>query len=316
MPTRCSPGENGHELCMELQRTIHRAAAILAILIAFVSYDRVPAPSLDGQKVIFLGPGGGHVAYTMGFIGTLLRDQRLRTEILKSGAVFGGTSSGAVTAAYATAVLNGVGTMRSWWSDDVRRGFEIALNQSTLGMGAELSAGVHRYYETCQNATTLTANTMAPATIPWLQRFPVSVTEAWPPLMRPRFFTEFKTSDEFCKVLTATSYVPGLMGLQPILPLSDGSPSFDGFIGSWRVVWPDNYLFVSFLPTIPNGLLGKHHLPAYEYDSLGGGVVALFLKAWPWADPPWFDQAFQRGETDARTNLQELREQICNFLMT
>ena len=68
----------------------------------------VTAPELGGRPVFFLGPGCGHVSYTMGFVGRLfLEDNETRAMMESAGAVFGGVSSGAITAAYANAVLFG-----------------------------------------------------------------------------------------------------------------------------------------------------------------------------------------------------------------
>jgi len=274
-----------------------------------------------GRKVIFLGPGCGHVAYTMGFISSLLSDAELSAEIRTTGAVFGGVSSGAMSAAYAMAALNSMGTMEHWYYTEMRKGFELVQQRSTLAMGEGLEAAAHRYYDSCRkaavhaNSTEHNIGSMNIADeVPWLRHFPLSVTEAWPPLLRPRMLTDFRTSNEFVQSMLASSYVPGIMGLKPVIGLPDSTLAFDGFIGSLRIRWPDSYLYVSFLPTMPPALLGKHHLRAFDYDSTGGGLSGLLVKSFPWGDPDWADAAYHRGVRDADANLPELRAQIIEFL--
>jgi hypothetical protein len=314
---------------------------LVGLLLSWFLHDRVTAPTLpNNKKVIYLGPGCGHIAYTMGFVGGLLKDAELKAMLLESGAVFGGTSSGAATAAYATAALHGCHSMDDWWFKEMRRGFEIVQNYSTMAMGTELRGGVLRYYRACSSCAAGGAGDdrvwglgeprgrlseaqlddmaaeaeLIQQEVPWLATLPVSVTTAWPPL-RPRFFTRFQTAGDFMRVLWATSYVPGVMGTRPVIRLPDGQAAFDGFLGLLRVRWPDSYLFVSFLPTIPSPLLqAKHELRAYDYDSTGGGLLGLVSKSWPWGDPPWADAAFHRGDADATANMPELRAQIAKFL--
>ena len=92
---------------MRLLTVLRSVAPILAVLLAWKAMDRVDAPRLSGRKVIYLGPGCGHVAYTMGFVGGLLEDAPIREAILSRRAVFGGASSGAFAAAFAMATLHG-----------------------------------------------------------------------------------------------------------------------------------------------------------------------------------------------------------------
>jgi hypothetical protein len=303
------------------------------------------------------------MAYSMGFIGGLLDDDALKAAIVSSGAVFGGVSSGAGAAAYAMAALNGVGTMEHWYFTEMRKGFEIVQNRSTLAMGEGLETAAHRYYTGCLKVLHNRAdegNASSEDSIPWLRHLPMAATSAWPPTLRPRFVTEFATAEAFVQGMVASSYVPGVMGLvphmgaRPWVNLPDGrpgaltpslahsfptrlahsfpthsfatrsltppplthafTPAFDGYLGSWRVRWPDSYMYVSFLPTIPRCLLGKHVLQAFDYDSTGGGLLGLAVKSFPWGDAEWADDAYRRGVRDAEVNLPVLRAQITEFL--
>ena len=50
----------------------------IAVVLYCTNFDhRVVAPPFDGRKVLFIGPGMGHVAFTMGFVGSLLADEEL-----------------------------------------------------------------------------------------------------------------------------------------------------------------------------------------------------------------------------------------------
>jgi len=91
------------------------ALPLSAVVLAYCTYfdHRVVAPPFDGRKVLFIGPGMGHVAFTLGFVGTLLADEELVDAIHAERAVFGGTSSGVMVASYAAAVGVGVGKASS-----------------------------------------------------------------------------------------------------------------------------------------------------------------------------------------------------------
>lgn len=258
-------------------------------------------------KVIYLGPGCGHVAYTLGFIGALLDDQQLREVLRSRGAVFGGTSSGAFAALYATASLHDVHNMAWWYKHGMRPGYEaIERHGTTRVMGDKLESQSRHFYRevlASQQGTEGTGDV-----IPWLQTLPVAMTEVG--TLRPRFHSTFRSEDELAQIITSSSYVPGLMGLAPWATVNGSQlPVFDGYIGTWTARWPDNYLFVSFLPTAP--VHAKHHLRAYEYDST---AEALLTKAWPWGDPQWADRAFSRGEADAVAHRTELRAALSAFL--
>lgn len=95
----------------------------------------------------------------------------------------------------------------------------------------------------------------------------MSVTEVG--TLRPRFFTSFDGEDDFAAAMTASSYVPGLMGLRPGLRVR-GAAAFDGYLSLWRTWLPRNYLYIGFLPTLPVHRIGEHSLRAFEYDSLPG----------------------------------------------
>merc|ERR1719195_34192 len=110
----------------------------------------------------------------------------------------------------------------------------------------------------------------------------------------------------------ATSFVPMLMGLKTWARLENGRRVFDGYLGLWRIAFPDNYMYISFLPTIPQQVLrNKHFLCAYEHDST---QESLFVKSWPWGNPAWADQAFERGHSDFQHASFEVRERILAFL--
>jgi len=236
----------------------------------------------------------------MGFLGALLADDSVRTAILQHGAVFGGVSSGALAASYGLATLHGVHDMRHWYTHHMRRGYEAIGWRSTLAMGAELELAAQRYYNICANALG--------SPIPWLNHFPISVTEI--PGFRPRIVSRFEGYTDFSQTLLASSYVPGMMGLRPWLSF-DGRHMIDGYIGSWQTHFPDSYLCVSFLPVLPASLLCAHRLDAYEFDSADETFLS---KAWPWGDPRWADEAFERGEADGASHLPELRAKLLAFL--
>mmetsp|Transcript_50401 Transcript_50401/g.114403 ORF Transcript_50401/g.114403 Transcript_50401/m.114403 type:complete len:323 (+) Transcript_50401:208-1176(+) len=295
-----------------------RSAQVCAFLPLFLvanwiwwKQNLVSAPSLP-QKVIFLGPSCGHVAYSMGFIAGVLDDPMTRQAILEHGVVFGGTSSGAMTAAFASASLHGVGTMRNWYFEEARLGFEAIKNHSTLVMGDEVRRAAFRYYSKCLSALKAAGNNGNGAAgsdiyeLPWLRALPISVTEA---PIRPHFISEFRTATEFADSIQASCFVPWLMGLRPWLNVL-GSRMFDGFLGSYRSTWPDSYLFASFLPTIPSVLI-SNHLKVYEYDST---LDSFFVKAWPWGDPVWTDAAFEKGLADFTTHQSELRTRLLSFI--
>jgi len=196
-------------------------AALLVCLLAWRLSDRVVAPSLS-RKVIYFGPACGHVAYTLGFVSTLLDDEAIVSAVRSERAVFGGTSSGAFVAAYASASLRGVRDMRWWYTHGMRRGYEAVEHGSTLAMeGAllNLSRAFHR------DAHRLTDGA------PWM--LPIGATDL---LLRPRFLLLSAPDDVtlprgleslpvltpsdaaaelFSQAITASSYVPGLMGLSP-----------------------------------------------------------------------------------------------------
>ena len=305
------------------------AAPIIAVAAAAAAWhDRVAAPDL-GRPTIFLGPGCGHVAYTMGFVGGLLDDAALRAALLRARAAFGGASSGALTAAYAMAALHGAGTMEHWYASEMRRGYEAVRNASTLVMGGELERAGLRFH-----AAVAGVDGARPP--PWLGRFPIASTESL--TLRPRFVSDFSAASgaAFARELLASSYVPGVMGLAPWVAVpddvrggggarADGDKGggaaddgrrrrvFDGFTGLWRAALPDSYLLVHFLPgTLPRAdALSKHRLLAYEVDSSEEWLLA---KAWPWGDPEWADAAFHRGMADATAHRAELRAQVLRFL--
>ena len=325
--------------CKKLPKASSRSLpglAAIACTAASVAFSwavchRVEAPGLGGRKVLFLGPGCGHVAYTMGFVGGLLDDAVLRAEIMERGAVFGGTSSGAAAAAYAMASLHGIGSMKYWYYTEMRRGFELVTNYSTLAMGDGLEDAAYRYIVKCLKAgghiddavgvahsaaRQSALRTAGPELLPWLQSLPMSVTELT--TLRPRFVTTFEdSSEEFALVALASSYVPGLMGTRPWIMLH-GRRVFDGYASLWRTSWPDNYMFVSFLPTLPTRILGRHHLEAYKYDSTDNGWLGMYLgvlpKASPWVGPVKADAAFRRGVADATRHRLELRTSLLGFL--
>jgi hypothetical protein len=283
------------------------ASLFVAIILAILS-DHEEAPSLAGdRKVVFLGPGCGNVAYSFGFIAQLFfEDSDIREAFVQSGAVFGGTSSGAMVGAAAMAVLNGCGeSMREWYQTELRRGFEVVKNDSTLAMGNELLSSAHRYWDKC----TRPPGVRAP---PWLRTFPVSLTSL--PSLRPVFVSEFSTRAEFTSAMQATSYVPGVMGLRtPYVDVARVGRCIDGFTGLWRTRLPDTHLYFAFLPVAPHGI-AAHEVNVGDYDSTGGGVFGVLSKAWPWGDPEWADAAFERGMADAAAHMHELRPQIIDFL--
>ena len=235
------------------------ALPLSAVVLAYCTYfdHRVVAPPFDGRKVLFIGPGMGHVAFTLGFVGTLLADEELVDAIHAERAVFGGTSSGGMVASYAAAVLAGCGTVDDWYRA-LRKGYETVANRSTLAMLQELDAAARAHHGRCRVERP-----------DWLREYlgPLSVTEVG--TLRPRFFTSFDGEDDFAAAMTASSYVPGLMGLRPWLRVR-GAAAFDGYLSLWRTWLPQNYLYIGFLPTLPVHRIGEHSLRAFEYDSLPG----------------------------------------------
>ena len=282
-----------------------RASGIAILVIALKLADRQPAPVTPNTKVIYVGPGCGHVAYTLGFVGGLLDDEKLRQAIQAHGAVFGGASSGAFAAAYAMASLNGVRDMAWWYQNGMRPGYqEIKRTGSTLCMGRMLDLMSRDYYRICRAALGIGDA----SGLPWLRWLPISATDVG--TLRPRFLTSFASEDEFADSIVASSYVPGLMGLQP-WHVINGSRVFDGYAGLWTTTFPDSYLFLSFLPTLPITTLGRNYILAYTLDSTN---ESLATKAWPWGDPAWADGAFQRGRADATAQQLRLRATILAFL--
>ena len=317
-----------------MRRPVCSAISVAALACAAAVWTgslRVKAPRLDGRKVIFLGPGCGHVAYTMGFVGGLLDDSVLRAEIVERGAIFGGTSSGAQAAMYAMASLHSVGSMEGWYRTEMRRGFELVTKSSTLAMGEALEDAAYRYLvsslqargklgdavvDVGQRAARQSAlRSVGLQHLPWLDPVSISATELF--TLRPVFITRFEDWTDFARAALATSYVPGLMGLRPWITLR-GHRVWDGYASLWRTAWPDNYLFVSFLPTLPSLLLGRHHLAAYEYDSTDNGWLGTYLgilpKASPWIGPTKADDAFRRGVADATRHRLALRASLLAFL--
>ncbi|EOD04343.1 hypothetical protein EMIHUDRAFT_453875 [Emiliania huxleyi CCMP1516] len=122
----------------------------------------------------------------------------------------------------------------------------------------------------------------------------------------------FDGEDDFAAAMTASSYVPGLMGLRPWLRVR-GAAAFDGYLSLWRTWLPQNYLYIGFLPTLPVHRIGEHSLRAFEYDSLPGWLSKLSQVA-PWNGAEWADAAYARGRRDAETNRLELRRRILSFL--
>lgn len=263
---------------------------------------RTSAPNMGGRKVIFLGPGGGHAAYSLGFVGGLLDDAEIRAAMVEKGAVFGGVSSGAHAAAAAMAALSGVLTVREWYTRMLRSGYEMVGAHSTRVMGEELAKAGRTYFDTCRAQ-------LGGSDPPWLQRFPLSVTEL--PSLSPRFFTSFSDSDQFGRAIRATSYVPGLMGKEP-WDVVDGRRVFDGYAGSLRIKFPDNYMYVSFLPTVPHAILrNKYFLDVSPFDTTS---ESMLVKSFPWGDTKWADGAFDRGRANAIANQQVLRKRVLDFL--
>merc|ERR1719411_1547271 len=89
--------------------------------------------------------------------------------------------------------------------------------------------------------------------VPWLDNFVISFTV--PGTFLPSFQTKFGSAKEFARAVMATSFVPMLMGLKTWARLENGRRVFDGYLGLWRIAFPDNYMYISFLPTIPQQVL-------------------------------------------------------------
>lgn len=292
-----------------LRRPLPVLLLLMALRLVFLRFGRpgrYPAPSMNGRKVIFLGPGCGHVAYQMGFVGGLMEDEELRGKLLAHGATFGGVSSGALVAAFAQGALRGVSDMRGWYTQYLRRGYEQVGLNSTMVMGAELERAGHLMFEACARE----GGDGSPA-LKWLSRVVVLCTEVG--TLRPVFLSDRTASPEqFGTTMKATAFVPGLMGPSPWVKLEDGRRVFDGYTACLRASWPDNYLVVSFLPTLPHILArNKHFLNVYPLDSSKSG---LWAKSWPWGDVAWADAAFERGIRDAAVHIEELRDSVVAFL--
>ena len=254
-------------------------------------------------KVIFLGPGCGHVAYQLGFMGGLLDDNVVRKSVLRTGACFGGVSSGALAAAYAMATAHGVGTMRDWYKWTIRKGYEAIARSSTMVMGGMLEWAGHLYHETCAAATD--------GSPPWLRNYVCAASSVLS--LRPCFYCSYETADDFAKKSLASSYVPLMMGFRP-WQVVQGRRVIDGYAAMWRMEYPDdNYMLVTFLPTLPASLRcrTKHHLQVDQFDTSPG---SLLVKCWPWGDPEWADAAFDRGWADALRNREALRAKLLAFL--
>merc|ERR1711957_292746 len=125
--------------------------------------------------------------------------------------------------------------------------------------------------------------------------------------------TKFCTAKDCAQSLTASSFVPAVMGLRPWFYLSAiKTRVFDGYLGLWSVRFPDNYMYVSFLNTVPKAILGnKHYLRAYKYDS---SDEYLPVKSYPWGDTEWADAAFERGRSDFVAGGSELEAEFLTFL--
>ena len=89
--------------------------------------------------------------------------------------------------------------------------------------------------------------------------------------------------------------------------------AFDGWMGMLRMEFPDDYLLVSFLSTLPMAVLRRatQALNAFVYDTSPG---TLLVKAWPWGDTARADAAFQRGAADAAAALGRLRPRLLAWL--
>jgi hypothetical protein len=68
-------------------------AAVIGLIVFKLTTGRTTAPHMD-TKVIFLGPGCGHLSYSMGFTKAILDDPVLHDKLVETKAVFGGVSSG------------------------------------------------------------------------------------------------------------------------------------------------------------------------------------------------------------------------------
>mmetsp|Transcript_25577 Transcript_25577/g.33298 ORF Transcript_25577/g.33298 Transcript_25577/m.33298 type:complete len:389 (+) Transcript_25577:117-1283(+) len=368
---------------------------VIGALIIKISNQRIIAESTNNGKVFFLGPGCGHISYTMGFVAGLLNDDIIRNEIIRTNAKFGGVSSGGLTAAFATAVLNNVLTMDEWYHTQIRPGISAIKRKSVFGISDIVSSTVDIFYDICYNAThnkndqvihhnnkenkdkeekddkdkiikgneinekkmenndqsitstttnivqktirtttsktttTTTTTTTSSSTsgintntetdissyeIPWLQDLPIAVSLY--PELKPVLYMKFPNKSEFVSKFLATSYVPLMMGYKPFLFLSDNyTMVVDGFPGSLQIIWPNNYMFISFLPMQPSIMLGKHHLPQYSYDSTPGlGIIGFLRKFWPWGDLLWHDDCYYRGKADVSNNIEMYRQKILFFL--
>lgn len=279
------------------------SAFIAAALAWCAGAGRVVAPRLGDRRVVYLGPGCGHVAYTMGFVAGMLDDREIRKTMVDTGASFGGVSSGAQTAVYAMASLRGILSVREWYEREMRNGYQLVGLHGTRVMGQEMAKGAERFYAICDEKCR--------GELSWMKNLVFSTTELVS-FLRPRFLTALGSANSFRDAILATSYVPGLMGPQPWTSW-EGCRCFDGFLGTLRVFFPENYLFVSFLPTLPHWYLrNANFLPVHRFDST---LESLPVKAWPWGDPHWADAAFERGMLDFKANEAELRGRLLAFLL-
>eukprot|EP00747_Dinoflagellata_sp_TGD_P029686 gnl/TRDRNA2_/TRDRNA2_134089_c0_seq1.p1 gnl/TRDRNA2_/TRDRNA2_134089_c0~~gnl/TRDRNA2_/TRDRNA2_134089_c0_seq1.p1 ORF type:complete len:337 (+),score=60.99 gnl/TRDRNA2_/TRDRNA2_134089_c0_seq1:51-1013(+) len=290
---------------------LYCVAAVLllaALAVAWTTWqERVLAPKLGGRKVIFLGPACGHAGYTMGFVSALLEEPEIRERLLRKEVLFGGVSSGAQAAAYAMASLHGVMSMKEWYQRDLRRGYEILKEKWPFVMGQEVEKAVHRYYSDCKEKLG--------GVPPWLHNFPISVTESFS-ILRPRFITSMPSAEETAAAMKGSCFVPGFMGFEPWVQV-DSCRAFDGFLGLFRATFPDNYMYISFLPTAPRSIVPggellrvpRHFLAAHRYDTTKDHYL---VKAWPWGDPEWADAAFERGRRDSV--VADVRAKLVAFL--
>lgn len=281
-----------------------RLVALLAAA-SFVKwwFKRVWAPSLNNRKVIFLGPGCGHVAYTLGFLDALLANADIRQAMVETGATFGGVSSGAQAAGFAMAALNGVLTMKEWYRYHLRKGFELLREHSPLAMGAEMEKAGENYYAICKQHLGTHP--------PWLDNFVVSFTGIFS--LQPIFYSKFESARDMAEAICGSSFVPFVMGPKAWIWLSSMRQRvFDGYLGLWSARFPDNYMYVSFLHTVPKTVLrNKYYLRAYEYDRTNENVL---IKSYPWGNPEWADAAFERGHKDFVDAGTPLHNKILEFL--
>jgi len=229
----------------------------------------------------------------MGFVDSMINDEVVRAAIIDSGAVFGGTSSGALTAAYAMASLNGVGTMEEWYQTEMRKGFEAVQRHSTLVMGEELLHASRRFYARCLNATLLKAGRQlagpgggehenSDALVPWLQAFPVSLTEL--ATLKPVFFHKFTSGETFATIMQASSFVPWVMGIKPWLTVDYHTTSVEGGGGSGGCEKPrsgDNEAGKFNNDAINSSNDDSHNRSSPSYRKVVDGYVGMWSTSWP-----------------------------------